>query len=44
MILASDVHNPLGVLLIARGQEITSGIEERIRNHWVGLPITYVST
>jgi len=44
MILASDVHNPLGVLLIARGQEITSGIEEQIRNHWVGLPITYVST
>ena len=34
MIVASDVRNPLGILLIARGQDVTAGIHERIVNHW----------
>jgi CheY-like chemotaxis protein len=35
MVLASDVRNPLGILLIARGQDVTAGIQERIQNHWM---------
>jgi response regulator RpfG family c-di-GMP phosphodiesterase len=34
MIFATDVRNPLGILLIARGQDVTVGILERVRNHW----------
>jgi hypothetical protein len=34
MVFAGDVFSPLGILLIARGQDVTAGIQERIRQHW----------
>jgi hypothetical protein len=32
MVLACDVRSPSGVLLVARGYEVTSGLLERLRN------------
>jgi uncharacterized ferritin-like protein (DUF455 family) len=26
--------SPVGILLIARGQDVTPSLQERIRNHW----------
>jgi len=34
MVFAIDVTSPVGILLIARGQDVTPSLLERIRNHW----------
>lgn len=34
MIFATDVSSPNGLLLVARGQEVTPGLRERIANFW----------
>ena len=34
MVLASDVHSPTGLLLIARGQRVTPALLHRIRSNW----------
>lgn len=39
MVLASDVRTSDGVLLVGRGQEVTSGLLERIRNFSTRAPI-----
>jgi response regulator RpfG family c-di-GMP phosphodiesterase len=36
MIFATDVASPNGLLLVARGQEVTTGLRERITNFWDG--------
>jgi response regulator RpfG family c-di-GMP phosphodiesterase len=37
MILASDVYSATGLLLIARGQQVTAGLLDRIRTQWIEL-------
>lgn len=34
MVFATDVMSPVGILLIARGQDVTPSLLERTRNHW----------
>jgi response regulator RpfG family c-di-GMP phosphodiesterase len=34
MVFVTDVMSPVGILLIARGQDVTPSLQERIRNHW----------
>jgi response regulator RpfG family c-di-GMP phosphodiesterase len=34
MVFLADVRLPAGLLLIARGQDVTPALQERIRNHW----------
>jgi hypothetical protein len=34
MIFDAEVRNERGILLVARGQEVTASVIERIRNHW----------
>lgn len=34
MVFVSDVLSPAGVLLIARGQDLTGALRERVRNQW----------
>jgi response regulator RpfG family c-di-GMP phosphodiesterase len=34
MVFVGDVTSPAGILLIARGQDVTPSLLERIRNHW----------
>jgi response regulator RpfG family c-di-GMP phosphodiesterase len=36
MIFATDVVAPNGLLLVARGQEVSANLRERIRNSWYG--------
>jgi response regulator RpfG family c-di-GMP phosphodiesterase len=36
MVFAGDVKSPSGLLLIARGQEVTESLFGRIRNYWQG--------
>ena len=36
MVLASDVHSPTGLLLIARGQRVTPALLQRVRSQWSG--------
>jgi len=36
MVFAGDVKSPAGLLLIARGQEVTESLFGRIRNYWQG--------
>jgi response regulator RpfG family c-di-GMP phosphodiesterase len=36
MVFAGDVHHPDGMLLVARGQEVTENLLDRIRNYWSG--------
>ncbi|HTE47564.1 MAG TPA: HD domain-containing phosphohydrolase [Gemmatimonadaceae bacterium] len=34
MVFVSDVLNPAGLLIIARGQDLTAVLRERVRNQW----------
>lgn len=36
MVFANDVSNHAGLLLIARGQEVTMPLLERVRTYWSG--------
>ncbi len=37
MVFAADVHGGNGVLLIARGQEVTPSVLQLVRSHWADL-------
>jgi len=34
MVFASDVHTETGMLLVARGQEVSGSLVDRIRHRW----------
>lgn len=39
MVFAEDVRTTEGTLLVARGQDVTAALFERIHNYWIDLPI-----
>ena len=39
MVFAEDVRTTEGTLLVARGQDVTLALFERIHNYWIDLPI-----
>jgi len=40
MVFADDVTNQAGLLLVARGQEVTTPLLERVRTYWYGFAYT----